>query len=271
MQQITANVYIETKYRGANTGFVTTAEGLVMIDTPYRPSDALRWRDELARNGDVRYLINTEPHIDHFTGNYFFPGTVVSHEETREAIKRFPLEKVMERVRGIDPDAVPLMAEYQVRIPTITFSHGLSLYLGDQTFELFHLPGHTMGVIAVHIPQERVVFTGDNVFHRVQPFLHECDPFLWLQSLKTIEEIDVDIIVPGHGEICDKSYIPELSSFIQEWVDTVRRAIAQGLSKEEAMEKISFLDRYPMGIGQDAMGPDVQRWNVERLYNLLTM
>ena len=35
------------------------------------------------------------------------------------------------------------------------------------------------------------------------------------------------------------------------------------------MEKISFLDRYPMDIGLDAIGPEVQRMNVDRLYDLL--
>ena len=98
----------------------------------------------------------------------------------------------------------------------------------------------------------------------------QSDPFQWLESLKKIEEMDVNVIVPGHGEVCNKSYIPELSSFIQEWIDTVRRAVDQGLSKEEAMEKISFLDRYPVGPGIEAMGPAIQRANVERLYDLLT-
>ena len=40
-------------------------------------------------------------------------------------------------------------------------------------------------------------------------------------------------------------------------------------SKEEAQERISFLDRYPMDIGIEWLGPDLQRWNVARLYDLL--
>lgn len=271
MQQITDNIHVETRCKGANTSIVTTAEGLVMIDNPHRPSDCLRLREEIARLGEVRYLINTEHHIDHVTGNYFFPGTVVAHEEAKKAMEQLPMEKVIRRVREIDPRELSLMEKYQVRMPTITFSERLSLYLGNHTFNLLHLPGHTAGQIAVHIPQERVLFTGDTVAYRVQIFMHECEPLQWLQSLKKIEEMDVDIIVPGHGEVCDKSYLPELASFIQEWVDTVKSAIAQGLSKEEALDKISFLDRYPMDVGEANMGPEVQRWNVGRLYDLLTM
>jgi len=31
-----------------------------MIDTPQLPTDAIRWRDEIAKHGSVRYLINTD-------------------------------------------------------------------------------------------------------------------------------------------------------------------------------------------------------------------
>ena len=77
------------------------------------------------------------------------------------------------------------------------------------------------------------------------------------------------MLVPGHGSICDRSYIPEMSAFIQAWVDAVTAAINQGMSLEEAQDKVSLLDRYPMDAGIEFMGPEVQRWNVARLYELL--
>ena len=86
MKQITPNVFVETGFRGANCTFVTTSEGIVMIESPQMPDEAVKWRDEIAKHGLVRYLINTEPHGDHFSGNYFFQGTVVGHEGTRAAI-----------------------------------------------------------------------------------------------------------------------------------------------------------------------------------------
>ncbi|MFC1937016.1 MBL fold metallo-hydrolase [Chloroflexota bacterium] len=270
MEQISPRVYTETKRRGANTSIIVTSEGVVLIDAPHKPSDAMKWREEVVQKGEVRYLINTEHHMDHCVGDYFFSGTVVAHEETRERIKSTPLEQIKERILQIDPGAKSLIADYQLRVPTIAFSERMTLYVGDRTFHLIHLPGHTSGEIAIHVPEERVLFTGDNIFHKVQAFLHEAVPFQWLESLKKIEGIDVDVIVPGHGEPCDRSYVPEMASFIQEWIDAARAAIKQGLSKEEAMEKISFAGRYPMDAEMQDMAATVQRWNVERLYNLLT-
>jgi cyclase len=74
MQQVRPNAYAETEKRGCNFGFVTTTEGVVMIDTPQLPRDAIAWRETVAAHGPVRYIINTEPHGDHVTGNFFFRG-----------------------------------------------------------------------------------------------------------------------------------------------------------------------------------------------------
>ncbi|MCH7786946.1 MAG: MBL fold metallo-hydrolase, partial [Chloroflexi bacterium] len=72
MQQLTSNVFMETQIRGCNHGFVTTSEGVVMIDSPQKPSDAIKLKAEIAKHGELRYIINTEPHGDHWTGNAFF-------------------------------------------------------------------------------------------------------------------------------------------------------------------------------------------------------
>ncbi len=269
MQNVTESVYAETGIRGCNPGFVVTSEGVVMIDAPQMPLDAIKWRDEIAKHGPVRYLITTEPHGDHFTGNYFFEGTVVAHEGTREAILAASAEQFKENLKQTAPENLSLMEGFGYRPPTITFSQQLTLYIGKHTFQLINLPGHTPYEVAVYIPEEKVVFTSDNVFHKVQTWLQQALPYEWLDSLKRIQEMEADVLVPGHGSLCDRSYIPEQSAFIQLWIDTVAAAIKQGMSLEEAQDSISLLDRYPMDIGLDHMAQQVQRWNVARLYEVL--
>jgi glyoxylase-like metal-dependent hydrolase (beta-lactamase superfamily II) len=270
MEKIADCVYAETGFRGCNVGFVTTNEGVVMIDSPQVPTDALQWRNSIAKHGPVRYIVNTEPHIDHFAGNVFFEGTVIGHEGTRNAILATPVKQVVERLAGLDPDSVPLTSKYSHRPPTITLTERLTLYLGDHTFQLMNHPGHTPYQVAVYIPEKRVVFTSDNIFHRVQAFLHEAQPYDWLDSLKRLQELEAEVLVPGHGALCDPSYIPEMSAFIKEWIDVVSAAIKQGMGLEEAQKNISFLDRYPMDVGLDeARGREVQRMNVARLYEVV--
>ena len=80
MKPLTANVLVETGKRGANHGLVVTSDGLVLIDGPHKPSDALRLRAEIEQRGRLRYIINTEPHGDHWTANAYFDVPVIAHE-----------------------------------------------------------------------------------------------------------------------------------------------------------------------------------------------
>ena len=269
MQKITDNVYAETEFRGCNPGFVVTREGVVMIDTPQMPADAIKWRDEIAKHGPVKYLVNTEPHGDHFTGNYFFEGTVVAHEGTREAILAASVEQLKERIEQAAPESLPLLEGYSYRPPTITLSERLTLYVGDHTFQLINHPGHTPYQVAVFIPEERVVFTSDNIFYKVQAFLHQALPYEWLESLKQLQELEADVLVPGHGSICDRSYIPEQSALIQAYIDGVTKAIEQGMSLEETQDKLMNIDPHPMEASYEPAAERVRRGNVERLYQLL--
>ena len=270
MQKIGDNIYVETGLPGCVHGFVVTGEGVVMIDTPQMPVDAVRWRDEIAKHGPVRYLINTEPHGDHFTGNYFFEGTIVAHQGTREGILAATIEQLKERLKDSGPENLSLIEGYSYRPPTITFSQRLTLHLGDHTFQLINLPGHTPFQVAVYIPEERMAFTADNIFHKAQTFLHQAVPYQWLESLKRIEELDVDVLVPGHGSICDRSYIPEQRAIVQSWIDAITNAIEQGMSLEEAQEKLPFIDRYfLMGSKDSPMSQRVHRISVAGMYEAL--
>ena len=82
MQRVTDNVCTDTTLRGCNPSYVTTADGVVVIDTPQLPTRAVAMRQEAEAQGPIRYLINTEHHVDHIFGNYFFKGagTVVNHQ-----------------------------------------------------------------------------------------------------------------------------------------------------------------------------------------------
>lgn len=271
MEKISNNVYAETSFRGCNPGFVVTREGVVMIDTPQMPADAIGWQDVIAKHGAVRYLVNTEPHGDHFTGNYFFEGTVVAHEGTREVIMAATanVEQVKERLTQESPELSSQLKGFSYRLPTITLSERMTLYVGDHTFRLINMPGHTPHQVAVFIPEERVVFTSDNVFCRVQAFLQQALPYEWLESLKQLEELEADVLVPGHGSVCDRSYIPEMRSLIQSWIDAVTEAIEEGLTVEEAQDKLTDIDPYPLEGGIEAMSRQLPRINVARLYQVL--
>lgn len=72
MEQITRNVFAETKIRGCNPGIVLTDEGAVFIDTAQWITKLLEMRKFALERGPIKCLINTESHIDHIFGNHTF-------------------------------------------------------------------------------------------------------------------------------------------------------------------------------------------------------
>src|SRR5918999_2160144 len=271
MKQLTSNVFVETQVRGCNHGFVTTSDGIVMIDSPHKPSDALKWKAEIEKRGELRYIINTEPHGDHWTGNAFFDAPVIAHEGVRIRILNTDLDEHIARVSAFGPEEPALMEGYTPNAPVITFKNGMTMHVGDHTFEMIHMPGHTLYQAAIIVKEEGVVFTSDNIFHKVQTWLHEANPDLWLVALESLRHLDEDIFVPGHGEVCDKGYLDEQGSFVLEWKEYVKKAIDRGMTRDEAIANLTAMtDRYPMDVGQAGMAPMVMRMNAANLYDYLT-
>ena len=65
-------------------------------------------------------------------------------------------------------------------------------------------PGHTKSNISVYQKDERVLYCGDCVLPEFIPNLEEGDIpewQSWIESLERIQLLDIDIIVPGHGNV----------------------------------------------------------------------
>lgn len=276
MRHVGKNSFTEVYFWGCNPGFVATSDGVVMIDTPQEPLDALRWREAMVEHGPIRYLINTEPHGDHISGNAYFPGVEVVAQEGlkaryEQAIPQMLSEERVQRMKETDPDSVWLLnhPDYPPNPPTRTFDKELTLHVGNHTFQITHLPGHTAPQTAVLVPEEGVVFTGDNIFFKCKTFIQEADPWEWLEALRNLEGMDVDVIVPGHGETCDKAYLSTQAQIIENWLGTVEDFVQRGLTEEEALQQelnVPSLDPYPIGQRLFAMSDRLNGMNVSNIY-----
>lgn len=101
-----------------------------------------------------------------------------------------------------------------LRIPpltqVVTFDDGATLDVPGAP-QLIHLPGHTPGSVAVHVPGVDAVFLGDAFTTRsvltgeegprLAPFTLE--PTLALSSLANLDAIDAIWVLPGHGGAWD--------------------------------------------------------------------
>ena len=123
-----------------------------------------------------------------------------------------PFDYALEAIPTDDPDGAALIPdrdEYYAALPrgTVVFTGDLTLRVGDHTIHCLWTPGHTPGQLAVHVPEERVVFTGDTIFSGCQTWLMTSNVDQWIEALERIRTLDVDYVVPGHGPVVGLDYV----------------------------------------------------------------
>ena len=249
MEKIKDNIYVETEYLGCNPSFVVTSNGVVMIDVPgQKPFEALEWKKEIAKHGDVVYIINTDHHIDHCVGNYFFSGDIIVHEGTmKKLFAEDRIEALKAFIKMIGPPSqflVEIMERgyYFVKKPKFTYKDKMTIYLGEEMFELIPIQGHTEYETLVYMPRKKVLFTGDNVCTCGIPNMSESCPLEWLEALKAMEKMDVEILVPGHGEIGNKNSIKKFHSELTSLFNRIKEKMDKGFSGEEIVKEVSYED-----------------------------
>ena len=248
MEQLTENVFYYDCY--PTVGMVVTEDGVIAVDGPMRPSEAIAWRDFIAEKGPLRYLVNTEHHQDHIAGNWFLrPERIISSEITYADFYTSIAtpEEGKERMLKYDPENEALLDGFELRPPDITYKGRMTIRLGGKTFILIESPGHTRGQTVVHAVENRVAFTADNLTPAYNVACHSADVWGWFQSLGVLEALDVDWYVPGHGRPCQKSEIPRQREKLHELIDKVRVLKNGGLSREEVQDKV--FDVYETDLG----------------------
>ncbi len=281
-ESVTANVRTDVTIRGCNPSYVVTSDGVVVVDTPQLPTRAVVMRREAEAAGPIRYVINTEHHVDHIFGNYYFKGIAGSVIHHRGVYENFmvptplldPFDYAAEAIPMADPEGAAIFPERDAYFADpnkaqIVFTGDVELKVGGTTFNLIHTPGHTPGQICVHVPEERVVFTGDTVFSEVQTWVMASDVDQWVEALNTISRLDVDHVVPGHGPVTDLLYLQTQKAVLLEWKSMVATAVARGWSRDETIERCHMRDRYPVDIGQEYMMDYIQKHNAGILWDKL--
>ena len=125
LERVTPNVFTTTKLRGCNPSFVVTSGGVVCIDTPQLPTKAVAMRQAAEAHGPIRYLINTENHVDHIFGNHWFRGAgeVVNHQALWDIFMDpgaalDPFAYALEAVPTDDPEGAAILPDRDDTTPT---------------------------------------------------------------------------------------------------------------------------------------------------------
>lgn len=132
------------------------------------------------------------------------------------------------------------MTPPRVTLPTITFDQRLVIHRGGREMHLLFLGrAHTAGDVVVYIPSERVVATGD-LMHGLLPYMGDGFPDEWAATLRALEALEFDRVIPGHGSIQEgKSVLAQFRGYVEEVTERVSRGVERGQTLDDLRKAIS--------------------------------
>jgi len=218
-----AAIAIPKSAAGANAGFVIGPNGVLVIDTFEDPAAAKAMLAAIREKTDepIRYVVDTHYHLDHTAGNEVFAqagATVLAQQNVRtwersENLKFF----------GDHPTAKQQQFVATLGLPSVTYEHGITIWLGDGKIIVRTLEGHTGGDSTVVVPDAKVVFTGDLFWNHTLPNLIDANTREQITSNDIyLHDYPDATFVPGHGEIGKAADVRDFRDYLA----TLRKAVA---------------------------------------------
>ena len=261
-----------------NAGLIVDGDQAMLVDTLFDErltADMLKtMRDAVGRGGrDIDYLVNTHANGDHTFGNRLVEGArVIASRACAEEMDDLPpsmLADLMRQAQELGQLGEYLQACFsrfdfegiELRMPDETFSGERELRVGDKTARLIEVgPAHTAGDVLVHVPDNRVVYTGDILFIEGTPIMWRGPVANWIRACNLILEMDVEAIVPGHGPVTDKAGVRQVRDYLAHVDREARARYDAGMSVEEAAKDI------PLGQYRHWLDAERIAVNVDTLY-----
>jgi cyclase len=246
VKQVASDVYFFFDFNGSNAVFLVTDDGVLLIDTRTHPREGRDLLERIRKVTDkpVKWVINSHFHGDHHMGNSVFKdlgATFVAQEETARIMQRVQPKEMARRVegfrsRGYDPADVKLV------LPDVTFDNKMTIRLGGREVRLFYLgPGQQAGDTFVEFPHARLLFTpGAFAKHSMPNMLFTPSVDNWIKLLDQVAVMDVDAILPAHGDIATRADVKELAAMLADEYATVKDAVNRGVSLDQATTALTF-------------------------------
>jgi len=148
------------------------------------------------KQDDIRYVINTHSHPDHFDGSSHFKANDVQialHDE---------------EIAFLSGDGGELYSLFGLRRPDVQVNLPLKtgeITLGDEPFQIIHIPGHSPGSIGLYYPKTKSLFCGDVIFDQNvgRTDFPGGSSNLLKKSIVAMSKMDVECLLPGHMGIND--------------------------------------------------------------------
>jgi hydroxyacylglutathione hydrolase len=140
---------------------------------------------------DIRYVINTHSHPDHYEGSaYFAPDKV-------------KIAMHADEIAFLNGEGGGLYGLFGLSSPAVEINMSIkegNLVLGDESFEIIHIPGHSPGSVGLYWPARKALFCGDVIFDQSvgrTDFPGGSGAQL-KESIRNLAKLDCECLFPGH-------------------------------------------------------------------------
>jgi glyoxylase-like metal-dependent hydrolase (beta-lactamase superfamily II) len=214
-----------------NTYLIKSDDGYLLVDCGWDTADTLKaleghLRALDIRFGDVRHLVVTHIHPDHYglagrlreitNADLSFHRLERLYIESRYANADELLEEMREwlRLNGtpqaeldqLSRGSTSMLSRVQIAYPDQTLDGGEEITCGRFAFKVIWTPGHSAGHICLYDATHKVLLSGDHVLPRITPSVglhvrNTSNPLAdYLDSLKLIGRFEAELVLPGHGD-----------------------------------------------------------------------
>jgi glyoxylase-like metal-dependent hydrolase (beta-lactamase superfamily II) len=205
--------------------------GHLLVDTGWDTEEAFdALKKQLAEIGinpeDISQILVTHVHPDHYglAGKLkrlynaklalhnlekdFIESRYINMDELLQQIERLlqangtPSDESTELQRA----SLPLAKFVTPLLPDVTLHGNETIDTGYLSFKALWTPGHAWGHVCLYEPDKKILFSGDHILPTITPHigLHpqsSTNPLGdYLDSLKSLKQLEVKLVLPGHGE-----------------------------------------------------------------------
>lgn len=264
-----------------NAAIIDLGDSTLLVDTftTIQAAEDLKAAAIHLTGKSVTFVVNTHWHSDHISGNQVFTpeAQIISTSMTREMMATFVKERLDEFKSG--PETVyQMLAEAEEKLhqepneklrkemqweiaseraymemlpdlentlPTITFEQKMTIHGRNRIVQLLSYGGgHTQSDTFVYLPEEKIAIMGDLVLSKHHPVLFSANPEEWVTILERVEQLEIETIVPGHGEVCSINELQEVKGYVKNLMALVEEAIQSNQSIDDILVPEAYQDWY---------------------------
>ena len=287
-------------YTMSNALIIERDHDVVIVDSHITPAAGRALLDSIrvVTSKPVTTLINSHFHYDHSNGTPAFGDIeIIGHEVTYEKLTSDPENEhtYQSSLRRFDNTVNRLQTElsnatsaeerqelqqqlayWQRHVeaqeeivftpPTQTLRDKMTLYRGGREIQLhFFGRAHTGGDLAIYLPEEKIVFTGDMMLGGIS-YMGDGYVTEWADTLRGLLSLDIELILPGHGPgFSEVERISHVADYYSDLTREIRRLRSEGYSAEEAAARAD-LRQHNETLNVNQIGANLEA--VQRMYDI---